>query len=150
MDSKKLASYKKNYDRAEKAQRPGGEFDWYAIDADDHIAAFVTAGFGPVPELVFEIGIDLYLALVELIEDKLDHSLAIYSGGFLPYSERGLFAFDFCAWESGQYEISATPAVPLKLADAIGIGFEKKMFVPFKEKFSEVVQIIPEDHWRCR
>lgn len=37
MNAKTLNTYRSIYSWAEKAQRPGGAFDWFAIDTDDRV-----------------------------------------------------------------------------------------------------------------
>ena len=34
----------------------GVEFDWIATDLDGHIGYFSSAGFGPLPEQILELG----------------------------------------------------------------------------------------------
>lgn len=150
MDTKTRQTYKKIYEWAEKAERPGGEFDWFAVDSDGCLAAFATAGFGPVPDSFFSLGLNSYLTLVGLIDDKLQGTRSVHSGGFLPYSERGFYAYDFRANESDQYEIAEIPGTPLRLLEAVELGFNQNMFVEFAGKFSESKLVIPEEFWNCR
>ncbi len=150
MDTKTRQTYQKIYEWAEKAERPGGEFDWFAVDSDGYLAAFATAGYGPVPDSFFDLGLDSYLKLVELVDDKLKGTLPIHSGGFLPYSERGLYAYDFRASESGQYEIAEIPKTPLTFLKVVELGFNQSMFVEFGGRFSENKEVIPEEFWSCR
>ncbi|MFO0884017.1 MAG: hypothetical protein U0894_07520 [Pirellulales bacterium] len=150
MDRKTRQTYQTIYEWAEKAERPGGEFDWFAVDSDGHLAAFATAGFGPVPDSFFSLGLNSYLNLVGLVDDKLKGTRPVHSGGFLPYSERGFYAYDFRTTGSGQYEIAAIPSTPLRLPDAVVLGFSQDMFVEFAGKFSESKEVIPEVFWNCR
>jgi hypothetical protein len=150
MDTKTRRTYQKIFEWAEKAKRPGGEFDWFAVDSDGCLAAFATAGFGPVPESFFDLGLDTYLMLAELVDDKLSGKRHVHSGGFLPYAERGLYAYDFRATGSGQYEIAEIPSTPLRLLEAVELGFNQNMFVEFAGRFSETKEVIAEAFWNCR
>ena len=150
MDIKTETTYRQIYGWAENAVRPGGEFDWFAIDAEGKIAAFLTGGFGPIPDLFFGQGVESYLTLVDLIESRLGCSSAIHSGGFEPISERGLFAYDFKAMDSGRYEIAATPSDPITFFEVRKFGLSRNMFVEFSGRFEDCNQIIPENFWNCR
>jgi hypothetical protein len=124
--------------------------DWFAVDADGHLAAFVTAGYGPVPEAFFDIGLDTYLRLVELVEERLCGTERLLSGGFTPYADRGLYAYDFRMHESGQYEIAAKPVNPLTIENAEKLGLCRSMFVEFSGRFFNSMQVVPEVFWACR
>ncbi|WP_253159043.1 hypothetical protein [Stieleria tagensis] len=150
MDAKTKKTYQKIFGWAENSERPGGEFDWFAVDKDDSVAAFSTAGFGPVPDVVFEIGLDAYLGLVDFIENALAHTSSLHSGGFTPYSERGIFVFDFRASESGQYELASAPIDPIKFEQLEKLGIDRGVLPRFQSKFAEMRTVIPEEHWTCR
>jgi hypothetical protein len=112
MESESSNSYKQIYRWAKSGEVPGGEFDWFASDDDGCIAAFCTAGFGPVPEGGFAATEDDYIAAMEYLEGLL-HGKPIHSGGFEPWTGRGLFVYDFRSL--GEYHKAGTPTCHLRL-----------------------------------
>lgn len=113
MDKRMKASYAKIYNWAATSQRPGGESDWFAYDADGYVAAFATGGLGPVPDSVFLAGLESYLQVIDAIELRCGNFAPLHSGGFTPYQQRGMYAYDFQPTESGQYRLVCTPHKPL-------------------------------------
>jgi hypothetical protein len=150
IDKKVLAAYQRIYKWASIGERPGGDFDWFAVDEKRNVAAFCTAGFGPIPELFFESGVESYLALVEVIERRLRHTKSLHSGGFGPYEERGLYVYDFKYRESGHYELESIPFSPVSLEDLIRFGIAQSNLIWFAGRFDETRLLNPESYWLCR
>ena len=103
----------------------GGEFDWFAVDADGHIGHFSTAGYGPVPLPVLErLDADQTDEVWSLGERLLDLPVIGEATGHLPgriddwleLARRGLFGFDWQHW-SGPYRRAATPSNPITITD---------------------------------
>jgi hypothetical protein len=96
------------------------EFDFLAVDDDDHVAVFSSAGYGPLPLAVLDqpeleqeaVEATELLPIVSNIKD------APIGGGdyhfWLARVERGLFAYD---WENtyGPYQRVAIPETPAAL-----------------------------------
>jgi hypothetical protein len=89
----------------------GSEFDWYAIDRDGFIAVFCSAGWGPVPEVVFDhlegqksIGSEIKISNVPVpdIEFKATSSLL---------SEKGIFGYNWLN-TFGPYRSFSQPTQP--------------------------------------
>ena len=93
MDDKDTRAYRKIYEWARDAERPGGGLDWYSVDRIGNVAAFCTAGFGPVPDAIVEAGRDAFLKLMEFMEELDD--VPLHAGGFEPITKRGMAVFDF-------------------------------------------------------
>ena len=95
----------------------GLEFDFLAVDDDDHVAVFSSAGYGPLPVAVLDEPEREQEAVeaTELLPVVSRVSAADIGSGFeLPFAERGLFAYD---WEDtyGPYRRVATPETPALL-----------------------------------
>lgn len=105
---------------------------WIAPDSAGNVAAFVTAGVGPVPVvLIRSKSIPL-----EEIENKIMELPVISSANiivnvprpddFIDLASRGFFVYDWrdahrsIISSGGLYEIVATPNLPLKLKDVRG------------------------------
>lgn len=102
----------------------GLEYDWFAVDADLHVAVFSTAGWGEIPSVVLEANPPWDDSETERI---LAERLAP-TGRYLPegrgpgtceewklLAERGIYVFDWRHW-SGPYERIVAPSVPVRLA----------------------------------
>lgn len=76
---------------------------WIASDRDEHVAAFVTAGIGPIPSLVLDNAVESLL--IENIENailrlpKVSARRLLVSvprpDSFIAMAERGLFVYDW-------------------------------------------------------
>jgi hypothetical protein len=82
---------------------PGFEFDWFAVDAEENIGLFSSAGFGPVPanvQLHFED------------HDRAALSIALPHAGSLDiwkdFARMGLYVFDWQHWQ-GPYRKQEAP-----------------------------------------
>jgi len=90
---------------------------WLAVDSCDRVAAFVTAGDGPIPA-----------ASVDAVEDSekrvcalpacADHQILESMprpDSFIALARRGLFVYD---WTGARYELIAVPQPPLIAGNA--------------------------------
>ena len=89
---------------------PGFEFDWFAQDAEGHLALFSTGGFGPVPSNVqahFQA------------HDRATSSIDLPHWGSLDvwkdYAQQGLYVFDWLP-HAGPYRQLEQPAGELSAA----------------------------------
>ncbi len=102
----------------------GVEFDWFAVDQDDHLAVFSSFGWGAIPSSV----LDAYS-----IDDNVDTEDALIknmppTGTWLPEGSGpgsceewkqlatiGIYVFDWIAWD-GPYQRVTIPTNPIRLA----------------------------------
>lgn len=97
---------------------------WIARDGLDQVAAFVTAGSGPIPEQFFSHGMikieeieDQIVGLPEVSQASLFTSVP-RPDDFLALARRGFYVFDWTdvhrtAQQSiGAYELVASPSMP--------------------------------------
>lgn len=105
---------------------------WIAPDSVGNVAAFVTGGAGPIPDEI----IKSQNILLEDVENKIMELPVTSSANiilhvprpddFIDIASRGLYVYDWrdvhrtVASKSGQYEIVATPTLPLKLSSTYG------------------------------
>ena len=131
----------------------GGEFDWFAVDADGHVGHFATAGFGPVPAVVLT-----RLAELRELDERVLRLPAIgaatghLSGiidDWLEMARRGLFAYDWKHW-NGPYRRAATPSRPIALADLPPDVRELVQVVTWPDvRLAELSTIRPEELCPC-
>jgi hypothetical protein len=98
-----------------------GEFDWFAVDRDGHIAHFSTAGYGPVPVVVKEHFGDHVKLKEHFLKSRGKGSadLLNHDGNredWLNMARHGIYSFDFKHWE-GPYILIAKPSAPIKIQD---------------------------------
>jgi hypothetical protein len=106
---------------------PGGtDCAWLATDSEGNLAAFVTAGLGPIPREVLRGPID-----IEALEDRLLELPYVASAtlhvelpdpsAFQELSQRGLFVYDWqdiqrvTVEQTNAYELVASPSVRVRL-----------------------------------
>lgn len=97
---------------------------WVATDRLGHLAAFVTAGDGPIPSNllsdrntdIFEIE-TLLRELPRISEVNLLKQLK-RPDDFIELAEKGIFVFDWVDLRGGGYELIAVPATPIGLESA--------------------------------
>jgi hypothetical protein len=102
------------------------DFDWVwlACDRDDHVAAFITAGAGPIPMAVFEsdLSVEEGEALVcSLAATTIARSLLSKGDvtSFMALAQRGVFVYDWQDVHSARmhthsYELVAVPDTPVR------------------------------------
>ncbi|GAB3455353.1 hypothetical protein [Actinophytocola sediminis] len=101
--------------------RWGIEFDWLAVDSQQQVALFTSAGYGAVPETVLR-----NVSLVDRAVDAIAQLPAVgkatevclpgdgdYSS-WLTTAQRGFFTYDWTLWH-GPYQRLAIPTVPIIL-----------------------------------
>jgi hypothetical protein len=148
MDAQEVKTYRKIYEWARDGERPGGEFDWFAVDRDGFMAAFCTAGFSPVPDVIFEAGWESFLAVVEFIEGLDD--VPLHDGGFEPLLQRGLVVFDFDSEETGAYVRKGIPIDPLHVGRVSSSTRRLVDELQFGDVFAGFETLFVEDLWPCR
>jgi hypothetical protein len=96
----------------------GVELDWIAVDTEENIGYFSTAGFGPIPASVISLG-EVGDGLEELVRNLPICTSSVVTSLFrrditdwIRAAERGLFAFDWRS-SSSSYELIARPAKPV-------------------------------------
>ncbi|WP_237151651.1 hypothetical protein [Oryzibacter oryziterrae] len=118
---------------------------WLGVDKNGHVAAFITAGAGPIPTAALDdVKFDPQRAEEEIcslpkhtqaetISDKGDNS------SFLELAERGLFIYDWTdiykaiSKQAGKYELVARPFAPQNIETIRSYGFEfSDCFIPIK------------------
>jgi len=112
MTDAKIRDFPQSYDWA-----------WLSADKDDHVAAFITAGGGPIPTAVLES--DLPVEDSEELICNLPattNARALISGcdvsSFIALANRGVFVYDWPAhrWVSTDpYRIVAVPDAPVRI-----------------------------------
>ncbi|GAA5514708.1 hypothetical protein Dcar01_03468 [Deinococcus carri] len=99
----------------------GVEFDWFATDAQGHVAQFLAAGdpYVPAAALASE---ELLEALHVWIDTRPETEEAhAPAGGFdehlTPPQRRGAYVYDHVPGEAGVYRLVAAPRTPFQLAE---------------------------------
>ena len=98
----------------------GIEFDWLGVDRHGHVAAFSTAGYGPVPVEVNQHHADVDVALDQIRELPVTGSAIVqHRGGgdysdWYAYSAKGFYAYDWQVW-AGPYQRISSPTVPISI-----------------------------------
>ena len=128
----------------------GLEFDWFAVDRDDHIGVFSTAGYGEIPVAV----LDGHIAPQDVnCETNLVKTMPV-AGGWSPegrgpgrcqewkdLAARGVYVFDWRHW-AGPYERIILPGTPVRLAAVPRESQDAFRLVGMRDLcFGEVVQI---------
>lgn len=101
----------------------GIEYDWLAIDVENHVALFTTAGGGYTPD-EFLRDTDAHDAAIEAILALPVRTTALFvptlpagkQNTWKRMAERGLFAFDADA-NGGPYRRVAAPQSPVRIDD---------------------------------
>jgi hypothetical protein len=118
----------------------GLEFDWFAIDSDGFIALISSAGYGPIPDLVFERFdeqrcIETYLS--SLIGLGLSSDLLRVARTL---STAGVFSYDWEHWD-GPYRRLGVPTRPIRF-DKLGFSPELRIgFVELQDHFSTAIEL---------
>jgi hypothetical protein len=124
----------------------GSEFEWYAVDQDGFLAIFFSAGWGPVPDVVFDS-----FAAQKLIETWIGLSQISYpDANFQATSRRlfelGVFAYDWLD-SFGPYRRFVNPEKPVALTDLHfshqSIAFIHLPNVRFKDRIELIGSDIP-------
>jgi hypothetical protein len=131
------------------------DFAWMALDKNQHIGLFITAGEGPIP-------IDHLNASTEVFESEIEKELSklpqvceatllidvAKPDSFLAPAERGIFVFDWAdagrsySAATGMYECAAAPKKPLVASDLpIALAIIAKRLVFLELSFSEATKV---------
>ena len=109
-------------------QQESTDFDWFCVDAENHIGHFTTAGYKLLPTSVAhsteELAIVTNFFTRELsnrsaysVEESVAHEGSRYLHSFVSMASRGLFSYDIASHLSAdaRYFRVATPESPIKL-----------------------------------
>jgi len=97
---------------------------WLAADVDGRLAAFVTAGVGPIPDALLASSVDIeliesHLLQLPIVGTAVNVTNVPNPGSFIELSCRGLFVYDWTdiyvseRQASGVYELVASPSIEL-------------------------------------
>ena len=121
----------------------GVEFEWFAADPDGYVAVMCSAGYGPIPDLVFQ-----QLDKQRCIEDQAvkinGYSVnAEWENALLAFSVAGIFVYEWNHWK-GPYKRLGIPQMPQRL-DELGFLPElRSAFVAIPEPFRNCEELRPE------
>jgi len=122
----------------------GVEFDWFASDADGFIALMSSAGYGPIPDSVFERLEEqarIEARLSSLIGSRMmtdDWDRMVWQ-----LSASGVFVYDWKHWD-GPYQRLGIPPYPQRFDD---LGFSPELrdaLVVVPERFCTSVELRPD------
>ena len=133
----------------------GLDFAWMAVDKNQYVGLFITAGEGPIP-------IDHLNAPTELFESEIEKELSKLPkiceatllidvpkpDSFLTPAQRGIFVFDWAdvgrsySAATGVYECAAVPTKPLVASDLpTALAIIAKRLVFSELSFSEAIKV---------
>ena len=126
----------------------GVELDWFAVDAGGFVALMSSAGFGPIPDVVFE-----RFEGQRRIEESFGGIIGTSPSADLCLVQQllslaGVFVFDWKHWD-GPYQRIAVPPQPRRVDD---FGFSQELreaFVAVPGCFSTSVELRPELYLPC-
>jgi hypothetical protein len=121
----------------------GTELDWFAIDSDGFVAVMSSAGYGPIPDCVFE-RFDQQRRIEQFLTGLVGQQLMKdWDRMLLSLSASGVFVYDWEHWE-GPYRRQGAPSVPERIDD-LGVPAELRTgFAVVPERFSASVRLRPE------
>ena len=136
----------------------GEEFDWWAVDCDDHVALFSTAGYGEVPTDVLDaygdpsaqpqLGTLLPLINFTTTWREVGRGPGT-SDEFRQLGAHGMFVFDWRHWH-GPYERIVRPDVAARVRDLPHLVRESVVLVGLRAVcFAEVAGVTPVEHVAC-
>lgn len=135
-----------------QGMRPFSDVEWFATDSAGNLAAFVTAGLGPVPLCVFEqelslIGLHTRVDALPAISttEPVDRAQGT-NPSFVRLAAKGFFVYDwnhargrYCA--NLPYRLTTRPRSPLKISGSTFNGLLPELTV----RFSDATGIVVED-----
>ncbi len=106
----------------------GIDYEWFAVDAVGHIAAFTTGGSGPIPAVALadsetEDALDGFLLRLPVRGCATMLVSLPRPDDFIAFAERGLFAYDWADVHRaarnyrGVYEIYSRPTSPISISE---------------------------------
>ena len=121
----------------------GTELDWFARDSDGFVALMSSAGYGPIPDSVFE-RFDQQRRIEEFLAGLAGQRLmADWDQMLLSLSASGVFVYDWKHWD-GPYRRQGVPSVPQHI-EQLGIPPElRDALVVVPERFSASAELRPE------
>jgi hypothetical protein len=152
------------FDSAARGLRPFSDFEWFAVDSNDHIAFITSAGFAAIPLVVFRSK-EQYFHCVSYFENlpkqsdyTLQQDVSYKLTSWIDSAKRGLFAYDW-DWHLSWYEtdkpyrLIASPNRPLTFSELptevqdylFPIRFTALNFAKANEFFTE--SHFPENNW---
>jgi len=133
----------------------GREFDWFCLDQAGHVGVFCSAGSGPVPEAVFQGGVERYNELLAFLSAREQLGAELVFNGrenyqdWERYAKYGLYAFDFqdvhrsSAKKRHGYDLIYRPKQPLMASElpedlraallVVGVVFGEGNLVPTEQ-----------------
>jgi hypothetical protein len=130
----------------------GSEFDFLASDSSGKIAYFSSAGFGPIPREVAELGARMYdlcegVDSLPRVSQAAEMSQKPNMGEWVAIAERGFYAYDW-SHEDECYELVAQPYAPIRASDLTASSSDLQAFVQnclFDGDFSDSLVINTRD-----
>ena len=147
------------YDSAAKGACPYSDFEWFAVDRVGHLAFLTSAGFGPVPKVVFKSKPEYFMVREMLLALPFRGDFELRELGpqkriakdWIEMARRGLFGYDWnptrtdFALDCHPYEIVAAPKKPLLVSELPSPIKECLVAVRFSsDDFRESVELFPQ------
>lgn len=152
------------FDSAAQGLRPFSDFEWFAIDANGHLAFLTSAGFAAIPLIVFRSKPQYFscVSYFENLPEQSDYTLrqdvSHKLTSWVDAAKRGLFAYDWdwnfgCYAPEKPYRLLASPNRPLTFSELpseiqeylFPICFTTVNFTEAQELFVE--SAFPENNW---
>jgi hypothetical protein len=143
------------FDSAAQGRRPTSDFEWYAVDRKGQLAFLTSAGFGPVPLLVFRSQEVYYRAAGYFRSLPSRCGYTLFASGpydwscWIKVAEQGLYSYDWNA-PAGQYvpgypyKIMTSPKEPLTVS---GLPADVQSWISpirFNVEFDTAMKLSPE------
>jgi hypothetical protein len=143
------------FDSTAQGRRPTSDFEWYAVDRKRQLAFLTSAGFGPVPVLVFRSKVAYYRAADYFRSLPVRCGHVLFASGphdrssWIKAAEQGLYGYDWNAPASQYvpgypYKIMASPKNPLTLPDLPADMQSWISLIHFDVEFDVAKELSPE------
>jgi hypothetical protein len=126
----------------------GLEFDWFAVDSEGFIALMSSAGYGPIPDAVFE-----RFDGQQRIEEFLSRLIGSQTSDDLLRIQQllstvGVFTYDW-KHSDGPYQRFAAPPRPKRIVE-LGVPEDlRDAFVTIPERFFATAELRPDTCLPC-
>ena len=112
----------------------GVEFEWFATDPEGFVAVMCSAGYGSIPDLVFQ-QLEKQRCIEEQVTKLNGYSInAEWKSALLAFSAAGIFVYEWKHWK-GPYQRLGVPQFPQRL-DELGFLAElKDAFITIPKSF---------------
>jgi len=121
----------------------GTELDWFAAGSDGFIALMSSAGYGPIPDRVFE-RFDAQRRIEEFLSSLIGQLLKNdWDRMILSLPASGIFVYDWKHW-NGPYLRLGTPQVPHRMEELCVPPELRDGFAVVPEWFSASADLRPE------